>query len=209
MDANQESFVHDSPGNVQSYLDAVNTIKPTAIIGKMVKKKIKIKKIMFVSFKQKTDLFIFLFCLKYNDWSQAHIRSFLFRRHPGVAGAGRLFTHDVIRAMGVLNERPIIFALSNPTTKAECTAEDAYTLTDVRCSFFLSVCQSYFMSLIFTTSFSLSFCVSQGRCLFASGSPFGPVTLSDGRVFTPGQGNNAYIFPGKTKEIHFSRLVSN
>lgn len=34
MDSNQEAFIHDNPGNVQSFLDAVKTIKPTAIIGK-------------------------------------------------------------------------------------------------------------------------------------------------------------------------------
>ena len=82
----------------------------------------------------------------------------------GASGKGGLFTQPVLEAMARLNERPVVFALSNPTTKAECTAEQAYAWTN-------------------------------GRAVFASGSPFGPVTAG-GRVRVPGQGNNSCIFPG-------------
>ena len=45
----------------------------------------------------------------------------------GVSGKQGLFTGPVLEAMGRLNERPIIFSLSNPTSKIECTAEEAYS----------------------------------------------------------------------------------
>ena len=50
----------------------------------------------------------------------------------GAAAIPGAFTEQFIELMGKFNEQPIIFALSNPTSKAECTAEQAYKLTQVQ-----------------------------------------------------------------------------
>ncbi|HEY7187572.1 MAG TPA: NAD-dependent malic enzyme [Vicinamibacterales bacterium] len=53
----------------------------------------------------------------------------------GACGQSGVFTQPVLEAMARLNERPVIFALSNPTSKAECTAEQAYAWTSGRAVF--------------------------------------------------------------------------
>ena len=53
----------------------------------------------------------------------------------GVGATPQTFTREVIETMSQLNERPIIFALSNPTSKSECTAEQAYTWSGGRALF--------------------------------------------------------------------------
>lgn len=108
----QKPFAHDHAA-VNSFVDAIEQIKPTTIIG--------------------------------------------------VSTVPKLFNQAVIEAMSRINERPIIFPYSNPTSRSECTAEEAYKW-------------------------------SKGKAIFASGSPFPPVTLGD-KTFVPGQGNNVYIFP--------------
>ena len=51
--------------------------------------------------------------------------------HAGVAAVPGAFTQQLIEDMTSFNEHPIIFALSNPTSKAECTAEQAYNYSQV------------------------------------------------------------------------------
>jgi malate dehydrogenase (oxaloacetate-decarboxylating)(NADP+) len=53
----------------------------------------------------------------------------------GVSGQAKRFTKEVLEAMARINERPIVFSLSNPTSKAECTAEEAYTHTSGKAVF--------------------------------------------------------------------------
>eukprot|EP01013_Petalomonas_cantuscygni_P000044 TRINITY_DN10030_c0_g2_i1.p2 TRINITY_DN10030_c0_g2~~TRINITY_DN10030_c0_g2_i1.p2 ORF type:complete len:540 (-),score=161.78 TRINITY_DN10030_c0_g2_i1:613-2025(-) len=82
----------------------------------------------------------------------------------GLSTTGGAFDEAVVKKMSELNEKPVIFALSNPTSKAECTAQQAYEWSD-------------------------------GRALFACGSPFDNVVVN-GKEHRPRQANNAYIFPG-------------
>ncbi len=64
----------------------------------------------------------------------------------GLSTTPKLFTEEVVKATLAHTEHPIIFPMSNPTSKSECSALEAYTWTN-------------------------------GKCIFASGSPFGVVQV--------------------------------
>jgi malate dehydrogenase (oxaloacetate-decarboxylating)(NADP+) len=87
----------------------------------------------------------------------------------GLSTLGGVFTPEILRKMADWNTAPIIFPLSNPSSKSECDYESAVKHTD-------------------------------GRCLFASGSPFPAMSFTNSagetRTYYPGQGNNMYVFPG-------------
>lgn len=82
----------------------------------------------------------------------------------GLSTIGGAFTASILKKMAAIHDRPIIFPLSNPSSKSECTFEDAIMYTN-------------------------------GKCLFASGSPL-PALNYNGATLVPGQGNNMYVFPG-------------
>lgn len=81
----------------------------------------------------------------------------------GLSAASGAFTQEAVEEMAKHVDQPIVFPLSNPTSVAECTAQQAYDWTG-------------------------------GRCVFASGSPFPPVTYK-GKQYAVSQCNNMFIFP--------------
>ncbi|MCX6140560.1 MAG: NAD-dependent malic enzyme [Candidatus Kapabacteria bacterium] len=91
----------------------------------------------------------------------------------GTSTIPKSFTFEVIEQMAANSDRPIIFPFSNPTSKSECSAEEAYTWTN-------------------------------GKAIFASGSPFASVDI-DGVTYYPGQGNNVYIFPGLCLAVYVTK----
>jgi len=97
----------------------------------------------------------------------------------GVSGQGQTFNEMTCKAVLKNNPRPIIFPMSNPTHKAECSAEDAFKWTDNKCIF-----------------------------ASGSPFPRMNIQLDGKEVeIVPAQGNNAYVFPGVALGIIASKAT--
>jgi len=97
----------------------------------------------------------------------------------GVSGQGQTFNDMTCKAVLKNNPRPIIFPMSNPTHKAECSAEDAFKWTDNKCIF-----------------------------ASGSPFPRMKIQLDGKEVeIVPAQGNNAYVFPGVALGIIASKAT--
>ncbi len=90
----------------------------------------------------------------------------------GLSGQTGAFNQPIVAAVGQNTLRPIVFALSNPTSVCEALPEDIVKWSD-------------------------------GRAIVATGSPFPDVNYK-GTVYSVGQGNNAFIFPG----LGFASILS-
>lgn len=77
----------------------------------------------------------------------------------GLSTVHGLFDKNILTRMGQLNDRPVIFPLSNPSNHSECTFEEALNCTE-------------------------------GRAIFASGSPYDPIEYN-GTLRFPGQGQSS------------------
>ena len=119
--------------------EIVKEVKPSVLIGASKKKKnlfFIFQFFQFFSFFKILSHFLFLkykfFVFSLLTFPVSHTHS---TPSPGLSTVSGLFTETIVKEMAANNDHPIIFPLSNPTTNAECTAENAYRWTNGKAIF--------------------------------------------------------------------------